>query len=130
MSVAGGEEPDMNVQVYQQRLLELERRLSARATRQEEQGREQTMDTAGDVADDSVTDESESEDFTEAELDATVLQQVRDALKRIDDGTYGRCIVDGGPIETKRLDAVPWTPYCVKHQQSLEAASGRKTPTL
>ena len=130
MSVAGGEEPDMNVQLYQQRLLELERRLSARATREEEQGREQTTDTAGDIGDDSVTDESESEDFTEAELDATVLQQVRDALKRIDDGTYGRCLVDGGPIETKRLDAVPWTPYCVKHQQSLEVASGRKTPTL
>ena len=120
----------MDVKLYQQRLLELERRLSARATREEEQGREQTMDTAGDIADDSVTDESESEDFTEAELDASVLQQVRDALKRIDDGTYGRCIVDGGPIETKRLDAVPWTPYCVKHQQSLEVASGRKTPTL
>ena len=88
------------------------------------------MNDAFRLADDSVTDESESEDFTEAELDASVLQQVRDALKRIDDGTYGRCIVDGGPIETKRLDAVPWTPYCVKHQQSLEVASGRKTPTL
>jgi DnaK suppressor protein len=120
----------MNVQLYKQRLLELERRLSARATREEEQGREQTTDSAGDVADDSVSDESESEDFTEAELDATVLQQVRDALKRIDDGTYGRCSVDGGPIEAKRLDAVPWTPYCVKHQQSLEVASGQKTPTL
>jgi DnaK suppressor protein len=120
----------MNVQQYQQRLLELEKRLSTRATREENQGREQTTDTTGDAGDASVTDESESEDFTEAELDATVLQQVRDALKRIDDGTFGRCVVDGGPIEPKRLDAVPWTPYCVKHQQSLEAASGRKTPTL
>jgi DnaK suppressor protein len=120
----------MNVQQYQQRLLELEKRLSTRATREEEQGREQTSDTTGDAGDASVTDESESEDFTEAELDASVLQQVRDALKRIDDGTFGRCIVDGGPIEPKRLDAIPWTPYCVKHQQSLEVSSGRKTPTL
>src|SRR5580765_2952987 len=117
----------MNVQQYQQRLLELEKRLSTRATREEEQGREQTSDTMGDAGDASVTDESESEDFTEAELDARVLQQVRDALKRIDDGTFGRCIVDGGPIEPKRLDAIPWTPYCVKHQQSLEVSSGRKT---
>jgi DnaK suppressor protein len=120
----------MNVQQYQRRLLELETRLSARATREREQGREQTMDSAGDAGDASVTDESESEDFTEAELDATVLQQVRDALKRIDDGTYGLCVVDRGAIEPKRLDAVPWTPYCAKHAQSLETASQRKTPTL
>jgi DnaK suppressor protein len=120
----------MNVQHYQRRLLELETRLSARATREREQGREQTTDVAGDAGDASVTDESESEDFTEAELDATVLQQVRDALKRIDGGTFGLCVVDREPIEPKRLDAVPWTPYCAKHAQSLETASQLKTPTL
>ena len=120
----------MNVQHYQQRLRELETRLSSRATRERQQGREQTTDVAGDAGDASVTDESESEDFTEAELDVTTLQQVRDALDRIDAGTFGLCAVDGEPIEPKRLEAVPWTPYCAKHAQSLEAASELKTPTL
>jgi len=87
------------------------------------------IDTAADAGDASVADESESEDFTEAELDATVLQQVRDALRRIEEGTYGRCLIDGGPIETKRLDAIPWTPYCTRHQKLLEAES-RPKPTL
>ena len=32
-------------------------------------------------------------------LGATVLQQVRDALRRIDEGTFGRCVVDGVAIE-------------------------------
>jgi DnaK suppressor protein len=68
--------------------------------------------------------------FAEGELDATVLQQVLDALKRIDDGTYGRCVVDGGPIGPQRLDAVPWTPYCLKHQSQLEQDAQQKTPTL
>jgi RNA polymerase-binding transcription factor DksA len=54
------------------------------------------LDTAADAADESVADESESEDFTEAELDATILQQVQDALRRIEDGTYGQCLIDGG----------------------------------
>ena len=120
----------MNVQEYQQRLLEIETRLSTRIARRREQAREQVVDSARDTADDSVADEGESEDFTEAELDATVLEQVRDALKRIDDGTFGRCAVDGGPIEAKRLEAVPWTPYCLKHQTLLEAASRPRTPTL
>jgi RNA polymerase-binding transcription factor DksA len=29
-------------------------------------------------------------------------EQVRDALKRIEDGTFGRCVVDGGPEDRLR----------------------------
>ena len=45
-----------------------------------------------------------------AETDSAILAQVRAALARIADGTYGRCTVDGGPIDEKRLESVPWTP--------------------
>jgi DnaK suppressor protein len=120
----------MNVQEYKQRLLDLEARLSTRAARQREQAREQVVDSPHDTADDSVADEGESEDFTEAELDAAMLQQVGDALQRIENGTFGRCVVDGEPIEPNRLEAVPWTPYCVKHQKLLEAVSRPRTPSL
>jgi len=119
----------MNTQEYKRRLLDLEKRLSDRTTRARADARAQTTDQPGDSADASVVDEGESEEFTEVELDATVLQQVRDALRRIDEGTFGRCVVDGGPIEPKRLEAVPWTPYCLKHQRLLEVAS-RPSPTL
>ena len=81
------------------------------------------------LADASVADEAESQAFADAELDASVLQQVREALQRLDNGTFGRCVVDGAPIDEKRLEAVPWTPYCLKHQQLLEGASPPK-PTL
>jgi RNA polymerase-binding transcription factor DksA len=36
-----------------------------------------------------------------------VLEQVREALQRIRAGTYRRCLADGQPIETERLDAAP-----------------------
>jgi DnaK suppressor protein len=120
----------MNEEDYKKRLRDLEAHLSARADHERSQAREQVVDVARDAADDSVADEAESENFTEAELDATVLQQVRDALKRIEDGSFGRCIVDGEPIEPKRLEAVPWTAYCLKHQQLLEAAARPRTPSL
>jgi RNA polymerase-binding transcription factor len=119
----------MNLQEYRRRLLDLEADLSSRITRDQQNARAQVSDTPGDVADASVADEAESTAFTDAELDASVLQQVGDALRRIDDGTFGRCVVDGAPIEEKRLEAVPWTPYCLKHQQLLEGAS-RPKPTL
>ena len=120
----------MNVDEYKARLLELEARLSKRTARAHAAAREQPLDSPGDVGDASVADEGASEDFTEAELDAAVLQQVRDALRRVDEGTYGRCVVDGEPIEPRRLEAVPWTPDCLKHQKLLEAASGTRAPTL
>ena len=119
----------MNIQRYEQRLLELEKHLSARMQRETGREREQNVDSASDAGDASLADQAASEDFAEAALDSIELTQVRDALKRIADGTFGKCIVDGGPIEPQRLEASPWTPYCLKHQQLLEAAPV-KTPTL
>ena len=120
----------MNEEEYKKRLLDLAARLSTRIGDERRQARDQVVDSPRDAADDSVADEGESEDFTEAELDATVLQQVRDALKRIEDGSFGRCMVDGEPIEPKRLEAVPWAAYCLKHQKLLEAAARPRTPSL
>src|SRR5258705_13606527 len=120
----------MNARYYKQRLLGLEARLSTRAAHERTQALEQVADSPRDVGDDSVADEGESEDFTEAELEATVLQQVRDALQRIENGTFRRCVVNGEPIEPKRLEAVPGTPYCVKHRRLLETTFRLRTPSL
>jgi RNA polymerase-binding transcription factor len=119
----------MDVNGYKQQLLELETNLSSHLRRDLASGREQLVDSAGDAGDASIADESESEDFTEAEHDTTTLQQVQAALRRVENGTFGQCLVDGGPIELKRLDAIPWAPYCVRHQKLLEATSQPK-PTL
>ena len=84
---------------------------------------------ARDSSDDSVDDESRMNDSPKPR--PTGQSSVRcDALKRIDDGTFGTCVVDGGPIEEARLEAVPWTPYCLKHQQMREASAPPRTPTL
>jgi DnaK suppressor protein len=49
-----------------------------------------------------------------------LLQEVGNALKRIEDGTYGRCIDCGQPIADKRLEALPWASRCVKDEGQLE----------
>jgi DnaK suppressor protein len=113
----------MDVETYRRRLIALEKDLSARAVADGGRARDHVIDSPADSGDMAVADEAASEDFTAAELDATILQQIRDALRRIDDGTYGHCLADGGPIETKRLDAVPWAAYCIRHQRLLEASS-------
>lgn len=38
---------------------------------------------------------------------------IRAALKRIDDGSYGKCFSCGNPIEPRRLEAIPETERCL-----------------
>jgi len=120
----------LNVDRFRQRLLVVERQLSARIERETASARNQDPANANDVGDRSSIDELKDEALIEGSLDATTLAQVREALKRIEDGTFGRCVVDGEPIEEKRLEAIPWTPYCLRHQQQLEAETPTATPTL
>ena len=120
----------MDIHHYQQRLRRLAQRTRAHLTYELARGREQTRDVPQDAGEKSLADEAASEAFIHGELDATLLQHVEDALRRIDDGTFGRCVVDGGSIEPSRLDAMPWTPYCLTHQRLLEAASEPPPPTL
>lgn len=48
---------------------------------------------------------------------ATVeLAQIVMALRRLEDGTYGLCEDCGEPIDTRRLHALPATPYCTACQ--------------
>jgi DnaK suppressor protein len=118
----------MNIEHYRRRLLDIERALARRIDRSAAGARESFDESVRDAGDESVSDELKDEQLTEADLDSTTLTEVRDALRRIDEGTYGRCAVDGEPIEEKRLEAMPWTPYCLKHQQLREGR--RATATL
>lgn len=43
------------------------------------------------------------------------LAEVRDALERIENGNYGRCISCGTAIETDRLNANPAAQTCKQH---------------
>jgi DnaK suppressor protein len=98
--------------------------------RETELGREQTQQGVGDFGDAGVAEEDASADFNETERDSTVLRQVQDALRRIEAGTFGVCVVDGKPIEARRLAASPWVPYCLEHQTLLETNAGHRFPTL
>ncbi len=43
------------------------------------------------------------------------LEQIEQALGRIGDSSYGHCSVCGTEIPYERLEAVPYTSYCVDH---------------
>ncbi len=45
------------------------------------------------------------------------LAQVEDALRRLDEGTFGACVRCGRPIAAERLDAIPWAAHCIDCQR-------------
>ncbi|MBV9405102.1 MAG: TraR/DksA C4-type zinc finger protein, partial [Acidobacteriaceae bacterium] len=57
---------------------------------------------------------------------AQMLSQVRTALERIADGTYGTCLDCGQPIEPARLEAIPWAQYCRAHQEKHDRAAAEQ----
>jgi len=66
-------------------------------------------------------------DFLETQQEQSILvnqqallTEVEDALKRIEDGTYGKCVNCGRPIPEKRLEAIPWAARDVKCEEQLE----------
>ena len=71
----------------------------------------------------------------EREKDLSILEQIDSelgdvewALKRLDDGTYGTCEVDGKPIPEDRLEALPAARLCKEHQAEAEREAARARP--
>jgi DnaK suppressor protein len=73
-----------------------------------------------DTTDDATADQNSGESLEEATLESRTLEQVVDALKRVADGTYGKCVTCGRAIPPARLQAIPWTPYCLEDQEKLD----------
>ena len=52
--------------------------------------------------------------------DSNLLRQIRRALSRIANGSYGECLHCEEEILPKRLTAVPWAAYCIKCQEQID----------
>jgi len=55
-----------------------------------------------------------------AERQQKYLEQIDEALQRIQEGTYGICLVTGEAIPIERLEEVPVAKYSVKGKEILE----------
>ncbi len=55
------------------------------------------------------------------EIEAASLQSIVEALRRVDEGTYGTCTDCGGVIASERLLALPFASRCVRCQEAEEA---------
>ncbi|MGC8765425.1 MAG: TraR/DksA family transcriptional regulator [Brevinematia bacterium] len=99
---------------FKERLLEMEREILENIQSESyEDGN--PFDVDGDLVDKA--DVLSSASLTEG-LSASqkkLLEEIRRALQRIRDNTFGVCQVCGSEIEEERLEAIPYADKCKKH---------------
>ncbi len=52
--------------------------------------------------------------------ESNLLRNVRSALRRLEDGSFGTCLHCEEEISPKRLDALPWAPFCIQCQEQAD----------
>jgi RNA polymerase-binding protein DksA len=94
--------------------LEAERRDLASAARQ-------PLETFSLHIADRATDEFEHNlALCQLSHEQDALYEINQALKRIENGTYGFCELSGKPIPEARLNALPWARFALEAEQQLE----------
>ena len=84
------------------------------------EGRQAIAEDSLDVADQAVLSYQKELIFTQGTEGHSQLGLVRVALERLREGTFGECMHCGKAIGDKRLEALPWTPYCIECQEKIE----------
>jgi RNA polymerase-binding protein DksA len=117
------------VEHFRRRLLAMKKRLGGTLSDLEEEAlRPVSGETAGGLSNVPIHPADAAGDLYPEEVALDLLEneqrlfvEVEDALKRIEEGTYGRCEECGQEIPIKRLEAVPYAHDC------LRCAQGRRS---
>ena len=96
---------------------------------------DRTMAREGDDGAENIGERSELDLKRSVALELTtrqhhLIQDIDDALGRIENGTYGQCVRCGKPLYKERLKAMPTAKHGPKCQAAIEAAQRIETRTL
>ena len=90
----------------------------------DQEARSLDAEVTQDSADRCVISVSKEALFERSSQRRTVLGLIEAALKRIADGSFGICVGCGDEIQDQRLQALPWTQFCLRCQGELEEKIG------
>ena len=123
---------------YRHQLLTLARRLQRNVSDVKQEAlRETGGATRGNLSNVPTHPADLASDTFEQETAVSVLENQEQilgdtaaALQRVDQGTFGKCIECGAKIGTERLQAVPYTAYCMECAQKLRGSAGPHSAAL
>jgi DnaK suppressor protein len=94
--------------------------LSAELAKTRSAEEETTEESTQDIADKAVSSYTREFLYSLTDGERSTLLQIDDALGRIEEGAFGLCLNCGMLMTEKRLNAVPWAPYCLDCQELAE----------
>ena len=102
---------------YRKRLLAKQEELLHDLSRNRQVTDESVDEQAQDMVDRATSAYTREFAFSLSEADRRTLLLIDQALLRLDQGTYGTCVHCQGPVQEKRLEAVPWARHCLECQE-------------
>jgi len=115
------------IKQFKRRLLQERAKFAGEIRTLAKEASKNPREASGDLSSYTVHMADMSADTYERELvsnlassEQAVLYQIEDALKRIDEGTYGVCQQCQKPIALSRLRAVSYTSLCISCQRTKE----------
>jgi RNA polymerase-binding transcription factor len=103
-----------------QRLLKQKQEIISMYQQDVRAGQESADDGTEDIVDRANNSYNRELMFSLSDSERQLLFQVEEALRRIEDGSYGACANCGQTISLQRLQAVPWTRFCIDCQELAE----------
>jgi DnaK suppressor protein len=113
---------------FKKRLEDRQQELRRIVSRTVQDGRAADEEVAQDIADRAASSYTKEFLFHQSNNERQLLQMVEGALARIRQGSFGECVNCGDAINAKRLEAVPWTRYCIACQEKLEQGLLEENP--
>ncbi len=108
------------VKAFRVKLLDKKQQILEAYSKNQTYGKEANGDGAQDIADKASNAYAKEFLFNLSNSEREMLHLVDEALSRISDRNFGRCVACGGDVERKRLDAVPWARHCIGCQEKQE----------
>lgn len=107
-------------QSYEEALRKKQQELIDSYERDKAAGNAQPDDGIQDLADKAASAYSKELNFSLSDGERNSLKLIDEAFTRMREGTFGTCINCGNTIGEKRLQAIPWTSYCIDCQELVE----------
>jgi RNA polymerase-binding transcription factor len=108
------------MKAFREKLLAKKQEILEVYTKTKTYGQEADQEGSQDVADKASSSYTKEFLFSLSNTERELLQEVDEALGRIDDRRFGVCLSCEDEMNLKRLEAVPWARHCVPCQEKQE----------
>ncbi|HEX9901797.1 MAG TPA: TraR/DksA family transcriptional regulator [Acidobacteriota bacterium] len=105
------------------KLLDKKETIVSKLSRTVAESKEMETDIAQDLADKAESSYTKEFLLSLSDTERDLLLHLDEALRSLEKGSYGICLVCGQAISKKRLEALPWSVHCLDCQQKIETGA-------